>query len=503
MTDRYMVAFNLASLALEIAQIGDRNVIWQDLYCVNDVEIDGHITIAGLVDGRDIDADGTKLDLMTLTGSANLDTINTKVAFLTVTQAVDLDAMEARVNALSAALVLKGTWAPSGAVFPTSTVAGETWIASDSGTIDTIPFVTNDRIVALVDGASTSVYAGNWHKLDYTDEVQSVAGRTGAVVLVEADITDLQTYLLETDIDSMAKLNVIVSDTILTAAGIDTLAELNAIVGDATLDDASDPRTPIAHNHIHPTEKSYNFASRNGASGIYYLGGFYIAPVADLNLSNGSPTGTLGTALNPYAAHAFMCFGAGSTDGTDITITVTGTSIDDNGLRTGTDSEVLYDGTVGALTLNDYLETTKKWVGQITYTLTSDGGTFTCDFNYGFAKYEDFRNQDFTLKAVECVGLTNIADAGFELEMIYHSSADWTYHASAFVPGSTPVATMNTDHGAESDLKIDECFAWKRTNFSQAVVGSGSEGVLIRLTTTVNNSVTFMSAHIGVDITRS
>lgn len=115
-------------------------------------------------------------------------TSSTKVNNITVTQPVDLDAIETRINQLDASVVLKGVWDASVGTFPISTIAGESWIASVGGTVGGVVFNTNDRVVALVVTASTTVYAGNWHKLDYTDEVLSVAGRTGAVTLGKADV---------------------------------------------------------------------------------------------------------------------------------------------------------------------------------------------------------------------------------------------------------------------------------------------------------------------------
>jgi len=44
-----------------------------------------------------------------------------------------------------------------------------------------VAFDVTDRLLAIVDNASTSVYAGNWLKEDYTDKVISVNGQTGAV----------------------------------------------------------------------------------------------------------------------------------------------------------------------------------------------------------------------------------------------------------------------------------------------------------------------------------
>jgi hypothetical protein len=106
-----------------------------------------------------------------------------KLGHLTVTQAVDLDAMEARVNQLDAAVVLIGSWDASGGSFPGSgsAQAGHSYIVSVAGTVDSVAFAVGDRLIAITDDASTGTYAANWLKLDYTDQVLSVAGLTGAI----------------------------------------------------------------------------------------------------------------------------------------------------------------------------------------------------------------------------------------------------------------------------------------------------------------------------------
>jgi hypothetical protein len=116
-----------------------------------------------------------------------------KLGHLTVTQAVDLDAIEARVNALDAAVILKGTWDASAGTFPGSgsAQAGESWIVSVAGTVNSIAFAIGDRIIAITDNASTSTFASNWFKADYTDQVLTVSGKTGNVTLQVADITDM------------------------------------------------------------------------------------------------------------------------------------------------------------------------------------------------------------------------------------------------------------------------------------------------------------------------
>lgn len=126
----------------------------------------------------------------------------TKLDFITITQPVDLDALETAVNNLGTVVTLEGTWDASSGSFPGggTAQAGFSYIVSVAGTVDGVDFGVDDRIIAITDNASTSTFAGNWYKADGTDAVLSVAGKTGAVTLVEADITDLQAYLLPSDI---------------------------------------------------------------------------------------------------------------------------------------------------------------------------------------------------------------------------------------------------------------------------------------------------------------
>jgi hypothetical protein len=100
----------------------------------------------------------------------------------------------ARIASLDAAVVLRGSWAANAGTFPGSgsAQAGDSYYVSTGGTVDGIEFTAGDRIIALTDNASTTVYASNWLKADYTDRVNTVAGRTGNVVIVAADLADFQ-----------------------------------------------------------------------------------------------------------------------------------------------------------------------------------------------------------------------------------------------------------------------------------------------------------------------
>ena len=146
-------------------------------------------TLLGLVPGTDVQSYSSILQGTTASFTTAQET---KLGHITVTQAVDLDAIETRVNALDAAVILRGSWDASAGTFPGSGTAqaGDSYIVSVGGTVDSVVFAANDRIIAVADNASTSTFAANWFKADYTDAVLSVAGRTGAVTLALADVTD-------------------------------------------------------------------------------------------------------------------------------------------------------------------------------------------------------------------------------------------------------------------------------------------------------------------------
>ncbi len=271
--------------------------------------------------------------------------------------------------------------------------------------------------------------------------------------------------------------------------------ESDIATGSMLVEITHDPGTVEVH-------KSYTFVARDVASGIAYQGGFYEAPAADTTLTQASLTQTLGSALVAYGAHAFLvAAGNGTTDGSDLVITITGTSIDENGVRNGGDSEVI-DANADSSALNAYFETTKKWIGQITFTLSSTGGgTYSCDFNYGFCKYDDFGDVDYTLRTIECVGVCDSTDTGFNFELLHHKITGWTYHATAFVPGTTPLESWVDTYVTETKLLAGQPFAMKLTELTHVIAAlAATEGVLIRTTTSVNTAIAYMDAHITITV---
>lgn len=114
---------------------------------------------------------------------------------------VDLDA---RINALDAVVILKGGWDASAGTFPGggTAQAGASYHVTTAGTVDSVAFSLNDRVIAILDNASTSTYASNWLIADYSDTVSSVDGDTGTVVIATASSTAVGKVELATDTET-------------------------------------------------------------------------------------------------------------------------------------------------------------------------------------------------------------------------------------------------------------------------------------------------------------
>lgn len=251
--------------------------------------------------------------------------------------------------------------------------------------------------------------------------------------------------------------------------------------------------------------ENYSVVASGGTGETLYAAGFYEAPSADANLTQASASVNLGIANNPYGAHVFIVAGGAGTasGGTgSVVIQVSGTSITDAGVRTTTDTETVV-ADITALSANAYAESVKKFIGQVTVSLVCDGGcthtTYAADINYGFAKYADALNSDITMTGFECTGLAGANDADFEIEIIHHKTTNWTYHATAFVPGPTAIYKLSTSYVTELDLDGAEFFAWKRVGLNVPIDGSNEEGYLIRVTTGVGNAVAYGNCTIVYD----
>lgn len=77
-----------------------------------------------------------------------------------------------------------GPWDASGGTYPTPTAVGDFWWISVAGTIGGVDYEPHDWIVYVDD---SGVPADDWKKIDNSDLVTSVFGRTGAVIAAISD----------------------------------------------------------------------------------------------------------------------------------------------------------------------------------------------------------------------------------------------------------------------------------------------------------------------------
>ena len=231
---------------------------------------------------------------------------------------------------------------------------------------------------------------------------------------------------------------------------------------------------------IHPGAgiRSWSFSSFKSGAGRHYVGGAYV-----LGPSSFVPSvfpQVLGTVLVSYAAHAFIVLGAACAD---MVVRVSGTSITDAALRIVDDFEdLIARGGV----LGDYLETPKKWLGQVAFTLLRGEAVAV---NYGLCKYWDHNNQNYTLKGLEVTGFAGANDAVAQLQLLHHRPAGWTYNEGGEPTPPSPLATMQANHGTEVELATDEPFNWKRDNLDVAIAGHEDEGILFEVTVGSNKSI--------------
>ncbi len=227
------------------------------------------------------------------------------------------------------------------------------------------------------------------------------------------------------------------------------------------------------------SEKSWAFHSPSGASGTFWIGGFYKFAGSDDDFFPGAVT--FGTANASYDAHFFVVLGATAVD--EITITITGTTVDDQGTRAeaATVTLTIPNGS----NVNDYFETPEKFVGQVSVQVTA-GTAKTC--NYGFAKYWDNLNTDFVVTGVEATWLGGATDTGADIHVHHHRPTGWTFNSGAEPTTPTAIATMSGDHGTEDNVISGEHGAWKREVLTTTVLGAGSAGVIVEIKTTANKT---------------
>ena len=242
--------------------------------------------------------------------------------------------------------------------------------------------------------------------------------------------------------------------------------------------------------HIEPPiHRSINSAwtAFIGSTGVAnYLKGYYTFQGTAFTPS-GTPQ-TLGTANIAYDGHVYFVLGASSTD---MVIRVSGTSYDDTTGRTAADTEDV--DTSGGI-LDDYFESSKKWIGQVSITLQSGTGVIV---DYGWSSYWDNRNTKFVISSIEWVGRAGANDSAPNLRLFHHKITGWTYTAT----GATPPAAlvdMQIEYNTEFQFSNGEYFKFKKIGLSQLIDGTGSEGIIMAINITANNAVANSNVEIQI-----
>jgi hypothetical protein len=246
--------------------------------------------------------------------------------------------------------------------------------------------------------------------------------------------------------------------------------------------------------------RSYSFTSQGITSGTFPKGGFYDWSSTDANLTEAAQTVNYGTAGRTYAAHASIVpSGPGTvTGGGQVGLRVNGTIDQETGPQIAAQTGIITED-ISTLTVNQYYETTEKFSGEIEFELYVVSGSptsYSLDFNYGYSKYDDLKNKNFTLSAIECVWLGNATDSSFDIILYKHTSTGWTYAATGFIPGNSIIAQKSVDQQIESNVVNGGSGAWKRTNINEFIEGNDSEGFVIQVVTGSNNTIQTMDIHV-------
>jgi hypothetical protein len=256
------------------------------------------------------------------------------------------------------------------------------------------------------------------------------------------------------------------------------------------------PRNVIRKN----ASRSYSFTSQGIVAGTYWKAGFYDFNTSDANLSQASLTITHGIAGRAYGAHAGMVpSGAGIVDTGQVGLRVVGIKDFEDGTPQQAGQIGIITEDITTLALNTYYETNEKFSGQITFELYIVSGSptvYSLDFNYGYAKYEDAADVDFTITAFEAVWLSNSSANTLDIALMKHTPGGWTYASTGFLPGNGDICRKTVDMPLAGDTTLGIEGAYKRTGLTEFIDGNGNEGVVIQVTPGGNNTIQTMDMHI-------
>lgn len=246
--------------------------------------------------------------------------------------------------------------------------------------------------------------------------------------------------------------------------------------------------------------KSYAFTSTGVNAGEYWKAGFYDWADNEAVLNQGNLSVNFGTADQTYAAHAgIVAAAAGTVDTGQVGLRVTGIRDDESGIQVAAQTDIVTED-ITTLTTDQYKETTEKFSGQIVFELYVVSGSptnYALSFNYGYSKYDDFQNRDFTVTEFEVIWQGNANDTIFDIALMHHSAIGWTYAASGFTPGNDDICRKSVDQALAGNVVNGSDGAYKRTGLDFFIEGEAEEGIIIQIISGANGTIQIMDIHVG------
>jgi hypothetical protein len=273
------------------------------------------------------------------------------------------------------------------------------------------------------------------------------------------------------------------------------------LLGAVTVSDASNGVIGVTPAPVPraSASKSYFFQSAGVGAGTFWEAGFYDWSATDANLTQASTTVTYGNAGTAYAAHpGIVPSGPGTVDTGVVGLRVTGTLDSESGTQTAAQTKTISND-ITALTANTLVETSDKFSGQVTFELFVVSGaptTYSLDFNYGYSKYEDFNNNDYTLTGFEAKWRGGANDTGADIAVLHHKPTGWTYAATGFVAGNGDIARKSVDQAIDGNISNGLDGAWERVGLDTFINGNNGEGAIIQITTGAAGTFQTLDLHI-------
>jgi hypothetical protein len=106
---------------------------------------------------------------------------------------------------------------------------------------------------------------------------------------------------------------------------------------------------------------------------------------------------------------------------------------------------------------------------------------------------------DFTVTDLECEGTAGASNT-LDIELLHHDvDVDWTYHATAFVPGAATgsIGKMSDVYSSEDGMTNGEPFAFKLVDLSTTILGSSSDGIIWKITVGAVIALDHMNCFMG------